>query len=180
MRSVSRRSAICVALAFAAVPVLVAGCGDSGFHPLYATSPLVGGGATAAKLASLEIAPIPSRVGQRLRNELIFQTTGGGNESLNPAYRLEIVVTESMSATLVQVNGNSSGSIYNLNAKFRLIRIADKSVALQGESNGRIMFERFESVYSNVRARKEAEDRAATTVAEDLRSRLAAYLSSAA
>jgi LPS-assembly lipoprotein len=42
------------------------------------------------------------------------------------------------------------------------------------------MFERFESVYSNVRARKEAEDRAATTVAEDLRSRLAAYLSSAA
>jgi LPS-assembly lipoprotein len=140
----------------------------------------VGGGATAAKLASLEIAPIPSRVGQRLRNELIFQTTGGGNEALNPAYRLEIVVTESMSATLVQVNGNSSGSIYNLNAKFRLIRIADKSVALQGESNGRIMFERFESVYSNVRARKEAEDRAANTVAEDLKSRLAAYLSSAA
>ena len=99
---------------------------------------------------------------------------------MNPAYRLEIGVTESISATLVQVNGNSSGSIYNLNAKFRLIRIADKSVALQGESNGRIMFERFESVYSNVRARKEAEDRAATTVAEDLRSRLAAYLSSAA
>jgi LPS-assembly lipoprotein len=180
MRSVSRRSAICVALAFGAVPVLVAGCGDSGFHPLYATSPLVGGTATAAKLASLEIAPIPSRVGQRLRNELIFQTTGGGNEALNPAYRLEIVVTESISATLVQVNGNSSGSIYNLNAKFRLIRIADKSVALQGESNGRIMFERFESVYSNVRARKEAEDRAATTVAEDLKSRLAAYLSGAA
>jgi LPS-assembly lipoprotein len=160
--------------------MLVAGCGDSGFHPLYATSPLVGGSATAAKLASLEVAPIPSRVGQRLRNELIFQTTGGGNEALSPAYRLEIVVTESISATLVQVNGNSSGSIYNLNAKFRLVRIADKSVALQGESNGRIMFERFESVYSNVRARKEAEDRAATTVAEDLKSRLAAYLSSAA
>jgi LPS-assembly lipoprotein len=180
MRSVSRRSAICVALALAAVPMLVAGCGDSGFHPLYATSPLVGGTATAAKLATLEIAPIPSRVGQRLRNELIFQTTGGGNEALNPAYRLEIVVTESISATLVQVNGNSSGSIYNLNAKFRLVRIADKSVALQGESNGRIMFERFESVYSNVRARKEAEDRAATTVAEDLKSRLAAYLSNAA
>ena len=180
MRSVNRRSAICVALALAAVPMLVAGCGDSGFHPLYATSPPVGGGAMAAKLASLEIAPIPSRVGQRLRNELIFQTTGGGNEALNPAYRLEIVVTESISATLVQVNGNSSGSIYNLNAKFRLVRIADKSIALQGESNGRIMFERFESVYSNVRARKEAEDRAATTVAEDLKSRLAAYLSSAA
>ena len=160
--------------------MLVAGCGDSGFHPLYATSPLIGGSNVAAKLASLEIAPIPGRVGQRVRNEMIFQSTGGGAEAVNPAYRLEIVLTESISATLVQISGNSSGSVYNLNARFRLIRIADKSVALQGESNGRIMFERFESVYSNVRARKDAEDRAASTVADDLKSRLAAYLSNAA
>ena len=180
MRSVSRRSAICVAFVCAAMPMLVAGCGDSGFHPLYATSPLFGGTETAAKLASLEIAPIPGRVGQRLRNEMIFQTTGGGAEALNPAYRLKIAVTESISATLVQTDGNSSGSVYNLNAKFRLIRVADKTVALQGESNGRIMFQRFESVYSNVRARKEAEDRAATTISEDLKSRLAAFLSNAA
>jgi LPS-assembly lipoprotein len=160
--------------------MLVAGCGDSGFHPLYATSPLVGGTNVAAKLASLEIAPIPSRVGQRVRNEMIYQSTGGGTEALNPVYRLEIVITESITPTLVQIDGNSSGSIYNLNAKFRLIRIADKTVALQGESNGRIMFQRFESVFSNVRARHDAEDRAASTVADDLKSRLAAYLSNAA
>jgi LPS-assembly lipoprotein len=180
MRSVSRRSTIRVALACAAMPMLVAGCGDSGFHPLYATSPLVGGTNVAAKLASLEIAPIPGRVGQRVRNEMIYQSTGGGAEALNPVYRLEIVMTESITPTLVQLDGNSSGSIYNLNAKFKLIRIADKTVALQGESYGRIMFQRFESVFSNVRARKDAEDRAASTVADDLKSRLAAYLSNAA
>ena len=180
MRSVSRRSTIRVALACAAMPMLVAGCGDSGFHPLYATSPLVGGTNVAAKLASLEIAPIPGRVGQRVRNEMIFQSTGGGAEALNPMYRLEIVITESITPTLVQIDGNSSGSIYNLAAKFKLIRIADKTVALQGESNGRIMFQRFESVFSNVRARKDAEDRAASTVADDLKSRLAAFLSNAA
>ena len=180
MRSVSRRSTIRVVLACAAMPMLVAGCGDSGFHPLYATSPLVGGTNVAAKLASLEIAPIPGRVGQRVRNKMIFQSTGGGAEALNPVYRLEIVMTESITPTLVQLDGNSSGSIYNLSAKFRLIRIADKTVALQGESNGRIMFQRFESVFSNVRARKDAEDRAASTVADDLKSRLAAYLSNAA
>jgi LPS-assembly lipoprotein len=160
--------------------MLVAGCGDSGFHPLYATSPLVGGTNVAAKLASLEIAPIPGRVGQRVRNEMIYESTGGGAEALNPVYRLEIVTTESITATLVQIDGNSSGSIYNLNAKFKLIRIADKTVALQGESNGRIMFQRFDSVFSNVRARHDAEDRAASTVADDLKSRLAAFLSSAA
>ena len=40
--------------------------------------------------------------------------------------------------------------------------------------------ERFQSIYSNVRAREDAENRAASTVADDLKTRLAAYLSGAA
>lgn len=160
--------------------MLVAGCGDSGFRPLYASSTLVGGPDVSAKLARLEVAPIPGRVGQRLRNELIFQATGTGNEAQQPDYRLEIVLKESISATLVQIDGNSSGSVYNLNASFRLVRLNDKSVALQGESYGRATFQRFDSVFANVRARREAEDRAASTVANDLRARLAAFLSNSA
>jgi LPS-assembly lipoprotein len=159
--------------------MLATGCGDSGFRPLYASSALIGSDVNE-KLAKMEIAPIPGRVGQRLRNELIFQSTGGGNEAWQPAYRLEIIVTESISATLVQIDGNSSGSVYNLDAAFRLVRLDDKTVALQGTSYGRSAFQRFDSVFSNVRARKEAEDRAAQTVAEDMKSRLAAYLSGAA
>jgi LPS-assembly lipoprotein len=157
--------------------MLATGCGDSGFHPLYATSSITGGPALGEKLAKMEVAPIPGRVGQRLRNELIFQSTGTGHEAVQPAYRLEVVLRESISATLVQIDGNSSGSVYNLNASFRLVRLDDRSIALQGDSYGRIAFQRFDSVFSNVRARHEAEDRAAQTVAEDLKSRLAAYLS---
>ena len=180
MRARSRRSTFWVALACAAVPLLAAGCGDSGFRPLYATSSITGGPDVNEKLSKMEVAPIPGRVGQRLRNELIYQATGGGNAAFQPNYRLEIVVTESISATLVQIDGNSSGSVYNLNVSFRLVRLDDKSIALQGESYGRSAFQRFDSVFSNVRARKEAEDRAAQTVAVDLKSRLAAYLSGAA
>ena len=73
------------------------------------------------------------------------------------------MITESISATLVQIDGNSSGSVYNLNATFRLVRLKDKTVALQGQSYGRATFQRFDSVFSNVRARNEAEDRAANT-----------------
>ena len=156
--------------------MLVAGCGDGGFHPMYASPSIVGGPDVNEKLAQLEIAPVPGRVGQRLRNELIYQSTGGGH-ALQPVYRVEIVVRESITATLVQENGNSSGSVYNLNASFRLIRIADKSVALQGESVGRVAFQRFDSVFANVRARQDAEDRAAKTVGEELKGRIAAYLS---
>lgn len=178
MRIASRISATWVVFA-CAVPLLLAGCGDSGFRPLYASSALVGSSVNE-KLAKMEVAPIPGRVGQRLRNELIYQATGGGYAAINPDYRLEIVVTESITATLVQIDGNSSGSVYNLDAKFRLVRLADRSIALEGESFGRSTFQRFDSVFSNVRARHEAEDRAAKTIADDLKSRLAAFLSSAA
>ena len=44
----SRRSVVWVVLACAAVPMLVAGCGESGFHPLYASSSLVGSDVNAA------------------------------------------------------------------------------------------------------------------------------------
>ncbi len=138
MRASGRRSAFWVALACASVPMLVAGCGDSGFRPLYASSSITGSTSASEKLAKMEVAPIPGRVGQRVRNELIFQATGTGNEAYQPAYRLEIVLKKSISATLVQIDGNSSGSVYNLNASFRLIRLDDKSIALQGQSYGRI------------------------------------------
>lgn len=176
MQAASRRSAIWVVLACALVPTLITGCGDTGFRPLYATSSL-GGGAVNEKLSRMEVAPIPGRVGQRLRNELIYQATGTGNAAIDPNYRLEIVIRESISATLVQIDGNSSGSVYNLNATFRLVRLSDRTVALEGQSHARSAFQRFDSVFSNVRARNDAENRAANTVAEDLKARLAAYLS---
>ncbi len=174
----SRQGLIRVAFACAAASMLVAGCGNSGFRPMYASS-AIGGSDVNQKLAELEIAPIPGRVGQRLRNELIYQSTGGGLAA-QPVYRLEIVIRESITPTLVQIDGNSSGSVYNLNTSFRLVRLADRSVALTGESNGRIAFQRFDSVFANVRARQEAENRAAKTVGDELKSRLAAYLSGAA
>jgi LPS-assembly lipoprotein len=87
---------------------------------------------------------------------------------------------ESITPTLVQIDGNSSGSVYNLSTSFRLVRLADKSVALTGESSSRAAFQRFDSVFANVRARQDAEDRAAKTIGEELKGRVAAYLSGAA
>ena len=165
---------------FAAImtTALVAGCTDGGFRPLYGTASL-GGGNASEKLAQLEIAPIPGRVGQQIRNEVTFQTTGGGH-ALPSAYRLEIAIRESVTSTLVKLSGDASGSVYNLDADFRLIRISDKQVVLQGKSISRASFERFTSVFANVRARRDAENRAATTIARDLKTRLAAYLAQTA
>jgi LPS-assembly lipoprotein len=128
------------------------------------------------KLAKVDIAPIPSRVGQRLRNELIFQKTGGGLPE-PPEYRLDITIREAIASTLVKSTGEALSQIYTLDANFRLVRLSDKKVVVQGASHGRAEFERFQQIYANVRARDDAEARAARTIADDIKTRLAAALS---
>ena len=51
---------------------------------------------------------------------------------------------------------------------------------LEGKATSRAAYERYETIFSNVRARYDAENRAARTVAESIKVRLAAYLSQAA
>jgi LPS-assembly lipoprotein len=158
--------------------VLTSGCGNSGFRPLYGSSG-VGGASVGEKLAQVDIGHIPGRVGQRIRNELIFQATGGGTP-LPPTMRLEIAIRESVTSTLVKIDGDADGQIYGLEASFQLVRIADNSVLLTGSSYSRAGFERFSSIFSNVRAREDAENRASKSIGDDLKSRLSAFLSGSA
>jgi len=168
-----RRRHVPFGLALVVAAALTA-CGDAGFRPLYAPTAL--GAEVGEKMKGVDFAPIPGRVGQRIRNEMIFQSTGGGNP-LPPQYRFEVVLQENVTSTLVKITGEAANAVYSVQASFRLIDTRDKKVVFQGASHARASFERFESIYSNVRAREDAENRAARTVAEDLKSRLAAYLS---
>jgi LPS-assembly lipoprotein len=165
------RLGACLALCLTAS---VAACGDSGFRPLYA--PSASGALVTERIKEVDFAPIPGRVGQRVRNDLIFQSTGGGNP-LPPQYRFEVVLQENVTSTLVDIKGQVGGAVYSLQASFRLIDPKQKKVVFQGTSHARASFERFESIYSNVRAREDAENRAARVIADDLKTRLAAYLS---
>ena len=163
-------------LAAGLLAVSVAGCeSGSGFRPLYGSLGGSGEG-VAKKMAQIDIATIPGRNGQRIRNELIFQTTGGG-EALPPAYRLEIAIRETSTTTLVNQSGNSAGQIWQIEAKFQLVRLSDKKVVLEGLSQARATYERFSAIFANVRGNDDAGDRASKTIATDLKSRLAAFLS---
>jgi LPS-assembly lipoprotein len=148
----------------------LAGCG---FQPLYGTT--AGGSRLGAVMAGVDVTPIPGRVGQRLRNELIFENTGGGAAA--PAtYKLDIVIRESLINELVQISGNAKGEVYQLDATFKLIS-HDGRVVLEGKATSRASFERFQTIFSNVRAQVDAENRAARTVADTIRTRIAAYIS---
>jgi len=155
--------------------LLLTGCSPGeGFRPMY--GPTTSGPGVQEKLSKIDITPIPSRVGQRIRNELIFQKTGGGLPE-PPEYRLDITIRESLASTLVKSTGEALSQIYTLDANFKLMRLSDKSIVTQGTSHGRAEFERFQQIYANVRARDDAENRAARSVADDIKTRLAVALS---
>lgn len=172
--AMSRRGLVrALSLLLVAGPVLTA-CGEGGLRPLYATS--ASGVGAEERLAQVDFAPIPGRVGQRIRNELIFQGGGVGAKP-PPSHRLEVVVKESVMSTLVAISGEAAGQIYLVQASYRLVNLKDGKVVYEGASSARASFERYPSVYSIVRAQEDAENRAARTVADEIKTRLTAYLS---
>ncbi|MEL6225659.1 MAG: hypothetical protein AAFY53_09755 [Pseudomonadota bacterium] len=154
--------------------LVLGGC-TAGFAPMYAARD-AGGAGLSEKLKSVSLATIPGRVGQQIRNELIFATRGGSEESVAQAYRLEISIRERKGTSLVDRTGDSIGQTYLLDANFRLINTADGTIALRGQSSARAAIQKFTTIYSNVRALRDAQDRAARTVATDLKVRLETFL----
>jgi LPS-assembly lipoprotein len=170
-----RSSALFAALLAGLAALALAGCG---FQPLYGGT-TAGGQRLSEVMAGVEITPIPGRVGQKLRNELIFTNTGGGLAAQS-RYRLEIAVKESVVDQLVQITGDATGQVYQLDATFQLIDPNNGKVLLQGKAISRAPYNRFQEIFANVRARYDAENRAARTVSESIKTQVAAFLTNAA
>ena len=79
----------------------------------------------------------------------------------------------------MQITGDATGQVYQVDATFKLVDPAGK-VLLQGTAISRAPYNRFQEIFANVRARYDAENRAARTVADTIRTRIAAYLNTAA
>lgn len=161
----------------AALALLALGLAGCGLQPLYGST--ASGSRLAAVMSGVEVAPVPGRVGQRVRNELIFENTGGSGSAPKTSYTLDIVIKENVTNELVRISGDAKAQVYELDATFKLIG-KDGRVLLEGKAKSRAAYERFETIFSNVRARQDAENRAARTVAESIKVRIAAYLSQAA
>ena len=165
------------AMVAVAMGTLLVGCGGGGFSPLH--GPTASGASMGERFAAVDFATIPGRVGQRIRNELVFEKSAGGSAASAPTHRLEVKVVDSVATTLVKINGDSQGQVYQLEASYRLVDLKTNKAVFEGRSLARAGFERFESIYSNVRAREDSENRAASNIAVDIRTRLSAYLSQA-
>jgi LPS-assembly lipoprotein len=164
--------------------VAIAGLGMGGctsVRPLYgdyaAPSGRTGAAGTGGLLARIAVPPIPNRDGVQLRNDLIFELTGGGAEPANPLYRLDVSVSSSQVQLAVQPGtGLSLAAQLVMTARYTLVPLGGGPPITSGVLTTRVPFERGVQRFANVRAQRDAEDRAARELAGLIRNVLAATL----
>jgi LPS-assembly lipoprotein len=140
-------------------------------QPVYGPAP--GGGAVSAALTRIAIDPVDERVAQVVRNKLIFGLTGGGAVS-EPVYRLKL--TTSVSEVALGVNPVDSAPSYAVTVAvtYELSKMGSTDIILRNTDRGTASYDRANQGFANVRAKIDAENRAAGVVAGNIRIRIAA------
>ncbi|MCG6856534.1 MAG: LPS assembly lipoprotein LptE [Salaquimonas sp.] len=143
------------------------------YQPLYGTNSYMSQDAAIA-LAQIHVAEVDSRVGQQVRNQLIFQLQGG-RDIPEPVYELRLRVTDNtrLQAAIKDVADNTAG-VVSVIASYDLINVANHTRVAGGSRSASASFDRTGQSFSNERAVRDAQNRAARLVAEELRLALAA------
>jgi LPS-assembly lipoprotein len=174
-RAVLRVAVTCIAGATAA------GCG---FHPLYGNATLAGSPGAATALATVEVNEIVApngsplaRIAFEVRNRLLFHLTGGA-ASAPPAYRLNITVSGAAESLIVDINsGRPDTQDYSLNATYTLTEIKSGRPVLASRAFAQVSYDIPGQAqrFARDRGQRDAEDRAAQLIADNIRGRLASF-----
>lgn len=127
--------------------------------------------------SSIEVAEVGDRVGQEVRNHLIFLLNGGAGQPASPRYRLDMTVSESVIGILRDpIDGQPTGQNLQLTAQYQLVEVAtDRQVAVRSQSVT-TSYDTFDQAFADIRAARDAENRAARELAERVRADLAIIL----
>jgi LPS-assembly lipoprotein len=178
--SLARTGIVARLLAVAALAALTAGC----FHPMYAEH-TDGTPGLREKLMGVDIPPITekpnasreARVGVEIRNALAFKLYGNAT-GMPPTHKLVLRFTTTRSSLIVDVNtGLPTSENYGIDAQYNLIDIATNKSVMTGTSFSRVTYDMPGSYqrFSRSRAFRDAEDRAAQEIAENINTRLASF-----
>ncbi len=172
---------LALGLAFGAA-ALTAGC----FQPLYGNGSLDAGGPPPIRtaLASVQVEEIEApngtpeaRLGVEVRNDLIFGLTGGSGQ-LPPTYSLKINLKGNRQNVIVDITtARADQEIYGIDATYSLTEIATKKVVLTGRAFSRASYDipGQQQRFARARGERDAQNRASTILAEQIKSRLASY-----
>lgn len=169
--------------AVVAMAAALAGC----FRPLYAEPPPGAGPGVRELLAGVEVLPLnipqgkrEARVGQEIRNALMFSLYGaavGGP----PTHKLEMKISVSRVSVIVDpTTGRTDNENYGIDTAYALRDYVTNKIVISGSAVSRVSYDipGQEQRFARSRAFRDAEDRAAKVIAEQISERLASYFAS--
>lgn len=161
-------------IAILALGVLLAACN---IRPVYGPNG-VGVSDVADELSAIAIDQAPDRVSQELRNRLIFRFNHGRSVA-QKRYQLAFSLTESDDAIAIQERSGAPASYrLTVTVKYRLYDPQTNTGLTAGTVRSSASYDRSSQSFANIRARRDAENRAATTAADDITARLSTFFAS--
>jgi LPS-assembly lipoprotein len=177
--SLARRRIAARLLAVAALAGLTAGC----FQPMYAEH-TDGTPGLREKLMGIELPPVDkpnasrdARIGVEIRNALAFKLYGNAT-GMAPTHRLVLRFNTSRSSLMIDpATALPSSENYGIDAQYNLIEIVSNKSVMTGSTFSRVSYDIPGQLqrFARARAFRDAEDRAAKEIAENIQTRLAAY-----
>jgi len=160
---------------------LTAGC----FEPLYGRSVASPDSESVRdKLAQIDIPIIPTRQGSpaariavSMRNALQYDFNGGAGANA-PTHRLTMTVAPTSLSVIVDVaSGRPTAEVDGVVVYYQLTEIATGKIVLKDIASQNVDTDApgSQQRFAQQRAKRDAEDRAVTAVAEAIRNRLASY-----
>ncbi len=167
-------------LALGLISLVVAGGllgGCTSVQPLYGSIGSTNGNGVLTHLRQVDIEVAKSRLSQIVRNELIFDLYGGeGSPDPKPGYKLSVRVNESNVAVGEEKFVDlPSAYLEQLNASFTLTELATQKTVLNGTSFANASYDASDQRFANVRAQRDAQERAGVVIADDIHTKLAAF-----
>lgn len=157
----------------------VLGVGLSGcFRPLYGTAEF-GGLAVDQALRGVKIELQGERLAHYLRNELEFNLRGGNPAAAPTTHRLAISARQTtLSAIVDRLTGAAESAAIQIDANYQLYEIGKTTPATQGDARVIVSYDRGQQRFAAIRAARDTEIQGARQMADQIRTRVAAYLAS--
>src|SRR4051812_42314395 len=167
-------------LVIAGLSALTAGC----FQPMYAAH-TDGTPALREKLMGVDLPPVDkangtrdARLGVEIRNALAFKLYGAAT-GMPPTHKLVIRFTTSRSSLMLNpATALPASENYAIDAQYNLIEIVSNRSVMTGTTFSRVSYDmpgQQMQRFARQRAYRDAEDRAAQEIADNIQTRLASY-----
>ena len=118
-----------------------------------------------------------SRIAVELRNNVIYELTGGAGSGTT-SYRLGMRMKLSKAAMIVDIaTGRTEAEIIGIDVYYTLTEVGTKKVVVNSQTFARVSSDvpGLQQRFAHQRAQRDAENRAAKVIAEQIRSRLASH-----